>query len=128
MHMGRWSLIDIDKSHSPKHALSLMKARAGGSPGKDGVGKWGKEHWESQGSLPHTAMMKSACVWLQLSRSGKSLPWRCRMPRAGNRGCDAQPPYLPGDAACGGETQPGGQGLLLEQGGLSGTRLEGRKV
>lgn len=95
--MGRWSLIDIDKSHSPKHALSLMKARAGGSLGKDGVGKQGKEHWESQGSLLHAAMMKSGCIWLQLSWSGKSLLWRCRMPRAGNGvAVMHSPPICPG--------------------------------
>lgn len=41
--MGRWNLINIDKIHSPKQAHSLMKARPGDSPGKDGFGKEGKE-------------------------------------------------------------------------------------
>lgn len=41
--MGRWNLINIDKSHSPKQAHSLMKARPGVSLGKDSFGKEGKE-------------------------------------------------------------------------------------
>lgn len=51
--MGRWNLINIDKSHSPKQAHSLMKARPGVSLGKDSFGKEGKEALERHSSHSH---------------------------------------------------------------------------
>lgn len=51
--MGRWNLINIDKSHSPKQAHSLMKARPGVSLGKHGFGKEGKEALERHSSHSH---------------------------------------------------------------------------
>jgi len=51
--MGRWNLINIDKSHSPKQARALMKARPADSRGKDGFGKEGTGALGKPGLLLH---------------------------------------------------------------------------